>query len=149
MRDQREEKLIGQCLAMLQSRGLTVWRQQNSGEFNQFAAVSELLGVFAGLQKALGAGAVLKQENVKSAIEKAVKCAWRPVPGAIRGIPDIIGWMPDGRWLCVEVKIGMDTLRPEQVQFLENVRRVGGSAFVVRNIDSFREFLERADKKNQ
>lgn len=55
------------------------------------------------------------------------------------GSSDIIGIMPGGKFLAVEVKVGRDRLRPEQEGFLENVRRLGGTALVVK---TYEEFLE-------
>jgi len=49
-----------------------------------------------------------------------------------KGSPDIIGVLPDGRFLAVEVKSPHGRLSPEQSAFLEKVRRLGGMALVVR-----------------
>ena len=74
--------------------------------------------------------------------------AWNNPTGAVRiapdrwirfglkGAADLIGVLPDGRFLAVEVKAPHGRLSPEQSAFLEKVRGLGGVAVVVR---SFRE----------
>jgi hypothetical protein len=52
------------------------------------------------------------------------------------GSSDIIGLLPDGKFLAVEVKTPHGRLSPEQSAFLEKVRGLGGVAIVAR---SFRE----------
>jgi hypothetical protein len=53
-----------------------------------------------------------------------------------KGSADILGCLPDGRFLAVEVKALHGRLSPEQSAFMEKVRGLGGLAVVVR---SFRE----------
>jgi hypothetical protein len=54
----------------------------------------------------------------------------------MKGSSDIIGVLPDGRFLAVEVKARHGRLSPEQSMFIEKVRSLGGVAVVAR---SFRE----------
>jgi hypothetical protein len=90
--------------------------------------------------------------RVKSAILRYLKrrgfFVWNNPTGAIQirpgkflrfgkvGSSDIIGVLPDGRFLAVEVKAPNGRLTPEQSAFLEDVRSLGGAAIVTR---SFRE----------
>jgi hypothetical protein len=53
-----------------------------------------------------------------------------------KGSADILGCLPDGRFLAVECKSKGGRLSPEQSAFLEKVRGMGGLAIVAR---SFRE----------
>lgn len=56
---------------------------------------------------------------------------WRPHPNSRRGVADIIGYRrADGKFLGVEVKAGRDTLRPEQITFLNQFKAAGGLPFV-------------------
>jgi hypothetical protein len=57
-------------------------------------------------------------------------------PGAI----DIIGVLPDGRFLAVEVKTPQGRVTDLQDTFLDSVRRNNGVAFVARSVD---EAMER------
>ena len=78
--------------------------------------------------------------------------AWNNPSGAVRiapdrwlhfgkkGSADILGCLPGGRFLAVEVKAHDGRLTPEQSEFLEKVRGLGGVAIVAR---SFRE-LDKA-----
>jgi hypothetical protein len=58
-----------------------------------------------------------------------------------RGAPDLIGQTVDGKLLAVEVKRPSGRVRPEQQQFLDQVRRHGGVAFVARSLDDVKEHL--------
>jgi len=55
--------------------------------------------------------------------------------GLCKGSADIIGIAPDGRFLAVECKTATGRVRPEQVQFLDAVRKAGGLAGVARSAD--------------
>ncbi|MDR2951863.1 MAG: VRR-NUC domain-containing protein [Treponema sp.] len=71
--------------------------------------------------------------------------AWNNPSGAVRVAPerwlhfgkkgsaDILGCLPDGRFLAVEVKSQRGRLSPEQSAFLEKVRGLGGLAVVGRS----------------
>lgn len=51
-----------------------------------------------------------------------------------RGSSDIIGILPDGRFLGVEVKIGKDKQKPEQIIFQERIERNGGVYILIYDI---------------
>ncbi|WP_167855506.1 VRR-NUC domain-containing protein [Hymenobacter fodinae] len=56
------------------------------------------------------------------------------------GISDILGYhRATGRFLAIEVKVGKDKLRPEQITFLEEVRRAGGFACEGRSLEQVRQ----------
>lgn len=83
--------------------------------------------------------------------------AWRqnngavydPTRGAFRsnsstpGISDVLGFeMQTCRLLAVEIKTGKDELSPDQIKFLNRIRRAGGFACEGRSLDQIRtEFL--------
>lgn len=56
-------------------------------------------------------------------------------PFRIKGVSDILGVLPCGRLLCIEVKTKRGYPTPEQKLFIENVNLNGGLAFIARNID--------------
>lgn len=69
---------------------------------------------------------------------------WRPHPNARRGVPDILGFRrTDGKFLGVEVKAGTDRPRPEQTQFLTELKAAGGLAFIAYNFAGFVQSFER------
>lgn len=51
------------------------------------------------------------------------------------GQPDVMGQLPDGRFLALEVKRPSGRVRPEQAEFLAKVERHGGIAAVVRSVE--------------
>ena len=58
-------------------------------------------------------------------------------------MPDILGYRrPDGVFIGVEVKAGRDQLRPEQKQFLNELKAAGGLAFVAHTFVSFIQSFE-------
>jgi hypothetical protein len=71
--------------------------------------------------------------------------AWNNPTGAVRigpgrflrfgfkGSSDILGCLPGGRFLAVEVKAPGGRLSPEQKQFLAEIRELGGLALVVKS----------------
>lgn len=82
--------------------------------------------------------------------------SWDATTGAERvvhaGLPvgsaDLVGILTltsgVGRFLALEVKSARGRLRPEQVTWLELVRRMGGFAAVVRSVDEARAAVWRA-----
>lgn len=61
-----------------------------------------------------------------------------------KGISDIIGVLPGGRFLAVEVKVGKNTTSEHQDGFLERVNRAGGLGIVVYSIEELISQLEKA-----
>lgn len=58
------------------------------------------------------------------------------------GISDIAGILPGGRALYIEVKVGKDKLSPDQVEFLDDVNKMGGLAFEARSVDDVIEKIK-------
>ena len=54
---------------------------------------------------------------------------------AVEGCSDIIGILPGGKFLAVEVKKPGGKLTAAQAAFLDNVRAAGGLGIVVRSVD--------------
>jgi Holliday junction resolvase len=50
-------------------------------------------------------------------------------------VPDILGVLPDGKALMIEVKTETGKVSPEQESFIENASRVGAVAFIARSIN--------------
>lgn len=73
--------------------------------------------------------------------------AWRCNTGALKnadgvwvkygrkGMADILGILPGGRFLAIESKIGKAKLTKEQHHFLGEVRRSGGVAILAHTLD--------------
>lgn len=52
------------------------------------------------------------------------------------GSSDIIGCLPGGRFLAIEVKALKGKVSPLQQQFIDNINQAGGLAFVARTIEA-------------
>jgi hypothetical protein len=88
------------------------------------------------------------ESRVKAGVLKYMRLrqikAWSNPSGAVRirpgkfmsfglkGSADILGCLPDGRFLAVEVKAVHGRLSPEQRQFLAEIKTLGGMAVMVR-----------------
>lgn len=58
--------------------------------------------------------------------------------GGKSGIPDIVGMLrPHGRFFGVEIKTGRDKLRPEQIGFHSQARKLGAFILVVKDYEDF------------
>ena len=55
--------------------------------------------------------------------------------GLHKGSSDLIGWTRDGKFLALEVKMPTGKPTPEQINFIEQVRKAGGIAGIVRSVD--------------
>jgi hypothetical protein len=89
------------------------------------------------------------ENKIKSQVLKYLKLrqikAWSNPSGAVRirpgkfmsfglkGSADILGCLPDGRFLAVEVKAARGVLSPEQRDFLTDIKTLGGMAVLVRS----------------
>lgn len=87
--------------------------------------------------------------KIKSALLKYLErrkiMSWNNPSGAVRiatdrwisfgkkGSADILGCLPGGRFLAVEVKAPCGRLSPEQKQFIADVQSLGGLAVVVKS----------------
>lgn len=68
----------------------------------------------------------------------------RFVRWATSGVSDIVGVLPGGKILCVEVKNSTGgRLSDEQASFLDAIRRRGGVAVVINDAEDLAEILDR------
>lgn len=59
--------------------------------------------------------------------------------GAMRGTSDIIGLLPGGRLLAVEVKGPGDKPNEDQLLFIDKVNEQGGLAFIAKSLQHAQE----------
>ena len=60
----------------------------------------------------------------------------------INGVADILGILPDGRFLAIEVKTPRNNKRPvNQVNFINEVNFKGGLAFFANSVEAVKEEL--------
>lgn len=69
--------------------------------------------------------------------------SWRPSP--TRGVADILGILPGGRFLAIEVKRPGGKLTQEQALFLSLVNANGGLGFVATSTRDVEERLTKAE----
>lgn len=91
---------------------------------------------------------------IRLALSERGIISWRNNTGALKdkdgrliryglcpGSSDIIGIMPDGRFLAIEVKKPGKKPTPEQLNFIEAIRRHGGIAGVVHGVEDLAGLL--------
>ncbi len=59
-----------------------------------------------------------------------------------KGVCDILGVLPDGRFLAIEVKSAKGKTSQDQDAFIAQVNKSGGLAFVARSLDDVKAHLE-------
>ena len=69
---------------------------------------------------------------------------YRSNPYAMRGVGDIIGVLPDGRFFSCEVKTPKGKTSADQVLFIKRCTRSNGVAFVARSIEDTKKALQDA-----
>jgi hypothetical protein len=62
-------------------------------------------------------------------------------PMGTKGVSDILGVLPGGRFLALEVKAQKGKLTQDQADFLQSVSACGGLAFMARSVEEARERL--------
>jgi hypothetical protein len=65
---------------------------------------------------------------------------------SVDGVSDIIGVLPDGRFLAIECKTARNGPTEGQSDFLRRVNAAGGLGFVARSIDDVKRELDAASK---
>lgn len=58
------------------------------------------------------------------------------------GVSDVIGITKDGRWVACEVKTINDRLSPDQITFLNDVKKAGGIALIACQVGNKVELKE-------
>jgi hypothetical protein len=71
----------------------------------------------------------------------------QPVRFGKKGVPDICGYLPDGRAMFVEAKASDGKLSPEQSLFLDRARKAGCVCIVARSLDDLIAGLELAGRR--
>jgi hypothetical protein len=129
-----EEETIAAIVKFLGVSGYRAWRQNNAGRFDTVYCLQELLKL---------------REFTRQSISAVFTRSWRKVPNAIKGVADIIGFnRKSGLWIAVEVKIGSDQLRPEQINWLTELHEAGGIVIVAHDFDEFhRKFKDKHKSK--
>lgn len=67
--------------------------------------------------------------------------------GLCKGTSDLIGIMPDGRFLAIEVKRPGGKPSPEQINFIDFIRLRGGVAFFIDDEKKLKSLLDEHNKR--
>lgn len=64
------------------------------------------------------------------------------IPSPIKGISDIIGILPNGKFLAIEVKTNKNKPTKNQLWFIEEIKRNNGVGIIAYNLDDVIDELE-------
>ena len=110
--------------------GFVAWRNNTMGVFDGKATAKRIIDFIKACiqtKRIPGIAEVMRLFVYRKSHEK-------------KGASDVIGYEKrTGRFLAVEVKYGKDTLKPEQVYFLDDIRKNNGIAIVARDMETFLE----------
>jgi hypothetical protein len=67
----------------------------------------------------------------------------RRINYGLKGSSDIIGWMPGGKFLAIEVKVGKDKLSEDQFNFLGDARRDGCVVIEAKTLQDVEDFFTK------
>lgn len=91
------------------------------------------------------------QKEVMDFLESVGIFAWRNNNGSrgrvkfgLPGASDILGILPDGRFLAIEMKGPKTKVQHNQKEFIFNINNNNGVAFIARSIDDVIEELREA-----
>jgi hypothetical protein len=82
---------------------------------------------------------VWRQNN--HAVYDQKRGCYRRNPQARLGVSDILGILPDGRFLAIEVKSARGKPSDDQRTFLQSIKDNGGIAFVARTLEDVKREL--------
>lgn len=81
------------------------------------------------------------RNNSVGVYDAAKKTFRRPSRYHRNGVSDILGILPCGTFVAIEVKTPKGRLSENQKQFLKDIQEYNGIAFVARSVDDVRERL--------
>ena len=64
------------------------------------------------------------------------------IPIGMKGVSDILGILSDGRFLAIEVKQEKTKPTDNQKEFINNINKHGGLAFIARSVDDVMKMLK-------
>ena len=68
-------------------------------------------------------------------------------PFRIKGVSDLIGILPDGKFLAIEVKTPTGRVSVEQTAFIQKINSSGGLAFIARSLEDVEHKLQHGEQK--
>lgn len=140
-----ETSVVAQVCALLNNRGFSVWRNNNSGTFNTRVAVENIAKLFD-----LVRFGQLTPHQFCKAVDDCLRRSHRATPLQKKGGWDIVGYAPDGRFVAIELKLNAkDQLSEEQRAFGDDVRNCGGITWVIRDFPVFSEWFLRQSIENR
>lgn len=92
---------------------------------------------------------IIRASALKELAWRGYDC-WRQNNIAVRGrkfigrlgVADVIGITKDGRWVVCEIKTINDRLSPDQITFLNDIKKAGGEAYIAYQVGNRVELKE-------
>ncbi len=70
------------------------------------------------------------------------------IPSHAPGVSDILGVLPGGRFMAIEVKAPKGKVSPHQQQFIDSINQAGGVAFVAHSVEEVERHLNERRPEN-
>jgi hypothetical protein len=146
MQKANQNVVIAQVVKFLNEQGYCAFRVENNGRIDKQALITQLLKLFEAL-----ALVNYSDEQKAKLFGAAIDKCYRPVPGAMKGVSDVVGFHAvRGTWISVEIKVGNDQMRPEQEVFAAKVRQTKeGEYWLCRDINSLKQGWMRKHQPQQ
>lgn len=80
--------------------------------------------------------------NNTTGIYDVKKEKWRKFHNQLTGVSDILGILPDGKFLAIECKSENDRRSEDQENFIVDINRTGGVGLFAKSIDDVLEILK-------
>lgn len=65
------------------------------------------------------------------------------IPSGMKGVSDILGLLPDGKFLAIEVKRPKGIVTEYQQEFIEHIKNNKGLAFVAYSLDDVMKYIDK------
>jgi len=82
------------------------------------------------------------QANILKYLESIGAYSVKIISASRKGVPDITGCLPGGRFFAIEVKLGNAKATPLQQYNIDLIHSAGGIAFVANNVNTVKEKLK-------
>lgn len=102
---------------------------------NESPLITHILGTLGNIR-------IKAWRNNTTGIWDAKKKKWRKFKNQLRGVSDILGILPDGKFLAIECKTKNTARSKEQQDFIVDINNTGGTGLFAMTVDDVLEILK-------
>ena len=93
----------------------------------------------------VNAGMSYQGRIIEQTPDRLILSPWYPIKLAAEGVSDLIGWTTVGEaaiFVACEVKGERTRITPEQLAFIDTVRRAGGRAGIAKSVEDAKRIID-------